>query len=76
MIFDSFIPPKKPKELSGIPLTELFWIDYKIDGITKYVITSDMMRKWYYLYSVDKSGKCTKTKHKSTNPVDLYSHCR
>lgn len=76
MIFDSFTPPKKPEYLTNIPMTELFWVDYKINGITKYVITSDMFRRLYYLYSVDKKGKCTKTKHKSEDPNELYRYCR
>lgn len=70
------IAPIRPKGLTGISLSEIFWVDYKIDGRTKYVITSDMMRKWYYLYSVDRKGKCTKTKHKAANPTDLYRYCR
>lgn len=76
MVFDSFIPPTKPENITGIPMTELFWVEYKIDGVTKYVITSDMFRTWYYLYSVNKKGECSKTKHKSKDPNELYRYCR
>lgn len=65
-----------PKELKGISLSELFWVDYKIDGRTKFVITSDLMRCWYYLYSVDRQMRCTKTKHKAKDPTELYKYCR
>lgn len=73
---NDFVSAIKPKGLTGISLSELFWVDYKIDGRTKFVITSDMVRKWYYLYSVDRNGKCTKTKHKAQDPTELYRHCR
>lgn len=69
-------PPIKPTHLTGISLSEIFWVDYKIDGRTKWVITSDMLEVWYYLYSVDRKGKCTKTKYKAKDPTELYRHCR
>ena len=71
-----FINPRRPDGLTGISLTEIFWMSYMVDGRIKYVITSDMFRRWYYLYSVDRNGKCTKTKYKSNIPTELYSHCR
>lgn len=73
---DEFEFPTTPEYLSGIPGVEIFWLDYRVDGITKYVITSDKYRTWYYLYTVDKKGKCSKTKHKAHKPDELYSHMR
>lgn len=73
---NEFFYPATPKDLYGISLSELFWVRYIIDGRTKFVVTSDMFRKWYYLYSVDRNGKCTKTKYKSKDPQELYAHCR
>ena len=75
-MMDDFINPRRPNNLSGISLTEIFWMNYMVDGRIKYVITSDMLRRWYYLYSVDRHGKCTKTKYKADNPTELYRHCR
>lgn len=73
---NEFFYPAVPNDLSGISLSELFWVRYMMDGRTKYVITSDMFRRWYYLYSVSKNGKCTKTDHKSKDPQELYRYCR
>ena len=69
------IIPKKPNHLTGISLSEIFQLDYRIDGRTKYAITSDMFGRYYYLYSVDSKGKCTKTNHKAQNPTELYKYC-
>lgn len=73
---DDFEFPIIPEYLDGIPAVEIFWVDYRINGITKYVITSDRFRSWYYLYSVNKNGKCTKTKHKAHKPDELYPYMR
>lgn len=64
-----------PQHIHGISLSELFWLDYMVDGRTKYCITSDMFRSTYYLYTVDRNGKATKTKHKSDEPTKLYKYC-
>lgn len=70
------IRPVKPPYLSGISLSEIFWMEYKMDGRAKYVITSDMLRTKYYLYTVDRDGKCTKTNHKADEPNKLYSYMK
>ena len=73
---EDFEYPIIPEHLSGIPSVEIFWLDYLVDGVSKYVVTSDRFRSWYYLYTVDKKGCCVKTKHKAHTPYELYSYMR
>ena len=68
--------PTVPEHLTGIPSVEIFWLDYRIEGVTRYVVTSDRFRTWYYLYSVNNNGYCSKTKHKAHRPDELYSYMR
>lgn len=44
-----------------IPKNQTLWVTYKDEhGKTKQIITSDEMRKKYYLYDVAKDGSLTK----------------
>ena len=69
------IAAEKPKHITGISLSELFWVDWRKDGRTTYCITSNMFRSTYYLYSVDRTGHAKKTKHSADDPAKLYKFC-
>lgn len=44
-----------------IPKNQMSWVTYKDEhGKTKQIITSDEMRKKYYLYDVAEDGSLTK----------------
>jgi hypothetical protein len=53
-----------------IPKNENVWVQYIQDDKVTHIITSTKMRDIYYLYKID-DNKLVKTKHKSSNPVDL-----
>lgn len=60
-------------QLSKSPFSkgETVCLTYKIDGKSKYYITSTALRDVYYLYEVI-NNVAIKTKHKANNPTDLY----
>lgn len=70
------IRPVKPSYLTGISLSEIFWMEYKVDGRAKYVITSDLLRTKYFLYLVDRDGHCEKTGKKADEPNKLYQYMK
>lgn len=63
-------------QLSKSPFSkgETVCLTYKIDGKSKYYITSTALRDVYYLYESIPADtiKIIKTKYKADNPVDLY----
>lgn len=52
---------------------EKVWVQYMNDGKITHIITSDRNRENYYLYRVI-NGKPKKTKHSSSNPLELEKY--
>lgn len=50
------------------PKNETIWVQYLIDGVCKYAVTSTQIRDIYHLCEI-KNNKCIKTKHKSKDPT-------
>ena len=57
--------------MTGIGKNEISWVQYLVNGESKYIITSNQNRDTYYLYEVI-DDKAVKTKWKSNNPLELY----
>ena len=44
------------------PKNQITWVTYFIEGVPKYLVTSDKTRDKYILYKVEKDGGLTKLK--------------
>ena len=53
-----------------IPNNEILWLQILQNNVVAYVITSNVIRTEYYLYTVQ-NGKLKKTKYKSDDPTKL-----
>ena len=53
-----------------IPKSETIWLQHCQDGKATHIITSTVLRDYYYLYEMI-NDKPVKTKHKAENPLDL-----
>lgn len=59
------------KELNIVaPKNEILWVQYYVEGMPRYVITSTKLRDQYFLYDV-LDGKLHKTKYKDNDPKQL-----
>lgn len=60
------------------PDKEVIWVRYHAveGGRVTHVITSDLYRDFYYLYTVDEKGKLKKTRWKSHDPTELMDRIR
>ena len=63
-----------PKILKLIPKNETLWVQIldENNNLT-HIITSDQHRDYYKLYEIG-DNKLTYTKHKSSDPTDLYKY--
>lgn len=53
-----------------IPSNEILWLQILQNNVVAYVITSNVIRTEYYLYTVQ-NGKLKKTRYKSDDPTKL-----
>lgn len=54
----------------GINKNEIIWVQYKFNGVLKFITTSDINRQNYFLYEVV-DGKGVKSSHKNKDPTEL-----
>lgn len=54
---------------------EILWLTYETESGKTFYITSTALRDVYYLYE-NINNTITKTKHKSSNPTDLYEYMK
>lgn len=54
---------------------ETLWVTYRTETGKVYYITSDSHRDTYHLWKQTKD-KPSRMKYESTDPLDLYSHCK
>lgn len=48
------------------PKNQIVWMRYNIDGVPKYLVTSDQMRNRYSLYQINEDGSVDKLKTSAT----------
>ena len=48
------------------PKNQILWMTYKVDGVPKYLVTSNKVRNKYNLYRVNKDGSLDKVKSSAT----------
>ena len=58
------------KLMIEIPNNEILWLQILQNNVVAYVITSNVIRTEYYLYTVQ-NGKLKKTRYKSDDPTKL-----
>lgn len=56
-----------------IPKDEILWLTYLKDGKPTHLITSDSLRREYYLYTIN-NGKAKKTTKKASDPTQLAKY--
>lgn len=56
----------------NLPTDEILWVQYMNDGVITHLITSDILRTTYYLYTVN-NNKAKRTRYKAKEPTDLYA---
>lgn len=59
----------RDKAIQGVPSSETVWLDFKTSDGKRYLITSKVLRDWYYIYRVT-DGKAEKL-GKASSPMEL-----